>query len=101
MDLHEYCVDTARNAGTGKVFDVLRLPAGCFAKTARKLQRVRNVEHHGHTERTHYRERAKINDEVIVAEARAALRQKDLLAACRLKFFDDILGIPWREKLPF
>src|SRR6202008_4983823 len=82
-----------------KVFDVLRLPAGCFSETARQLKRVRHVEHHGHAERSHDRKRTQIDYEIVVAKTRSALGQHYLFTARALKFLDNVLCVPRREKL--
>src|SRR5688500_4064624 len=101
MDFHEDRIHATCNTGPCEVFDVLRLSAGCFAKSTWELERVGNVEHDGYAERTHDRKGSEIDDEIVVAEARSAFRKQDLLAPGSLQLLDNILRVPRREELSF
>ena len=93
MNFHEDGIDAACNAGPSKVFDVLRLSTRCFPKSARKLKRVRYIEHDRYTERTHDRKRPEINDEIVIPETCTALSEKNLLTARRLHQVKFNLGL--------
>ena len=72
---------------------VLALAAGSVAGPAGQLHGVRRVEHDRISEGAHDRETAHVDDEVIVAEARAALGQQDGLVALRQDLVDDVLHV--------
>src|SRR5687768_447891 len=62
---------------------------------------MRDVKDDGHSEGSHDRKRTKIDDQVVITETCSALSQQDLVAACPLEFFNDILRVPRSEKLSF
>src|SRR3546814_15947701 len=58
--------------------DELALAAAAAALPARQLYRVGGVEHHRAAGVAHYRQRAHVADQVVVAEAGAALADHDV-----------------------
>ena len=81
VHLEEHAVDAGRDAGRRQRLDVLRQAGRDAVAAARQLQAVRDVEHHRHALLAHDRERAHVDDEVVVAEARAALGDDDARVA--------------------
>ena len=65
------------------------------------LHTVRGVEDHRVTEFTHNRQRSHVDDEVAVAECRAAFGEHDVVIAGGFHFRDGVLGISRREELAF
>src|ERR1043165_6286 len=99
VDFHEDGVHAAGDSRARERFDVLRLPARCTPQSARQLQAVRHVEDDGDAETAHDRKRAHVNDEVVVAEAEAALREQEFLAPGGARLLDDVARVPGREEL--
>src|SRR5437764_6186212 len=99
VNFHEDGVNAARDSGPCERFDVLRLPARCTPQTAGQLEAVRHVEDDGRAETSHYGERAHVNDEVVVAEREAALREQKFFAAGGARLLDDVARVPGREEL--
>ena len=83
MDFHEHAVDAGGDAGRGHRLDELRLARRDAVARARQLQAVRDVVDDGIAERAHDRKRAHVDDEVVVAEAEAALGDDDAVIAGR------------------
>src|SRR5439155_10644722 len=79
----------------------LRLTAGALALTAGKLQAMRDVENNRHAKSLHDGKGAKVDDEIVVAERRAALRQHAAFVSRLAHLVDDVLHLPWRQKLSF
>src|ERR1043165_407166 len=100
VDFHEDGVHAAGDSRARERFDVLRLPARCTPQSARQLQAVRHVEDYGDAETAHDRKRAHVNDEVVVAEAEAALCEQEFLAPGGACLLDDVARVPGREELP-
>ena len=80
-------------------FDVLRQPGGHAIARARKLQAVSHVEDDGVTQLAKHRQRAHIDDQIVVPEADAALRDEDRLVALAGDLRDDVLHVLRCEKL--
>src|ERR1041384_4029948 len=99
MNFHEYAVDSTRNSRTRKVFDELRITAARRTQPARPLKAVGHVVNHRITEASHDRHSAEINDQVVVAEARAALGDHHALVALRGGFLNCMLLSVRREEL--
>ena len=83
VDLHEHAVHAGRDAGRRHRLDVLGLAGGDAVPAAGQLQAVGDVVDDGIAERAQHREGAHVDDEVVVAEAEAALGDDDV-ASCRL-----------------
>src|SRR5438093_4582407 len=81
VDLHEEGVDPHRHRRPRQRLHVLSLAARPGALTTGKLHRVGCVEHHGVAEGAHDRQAPEIDDQVVVAEARAALGEQEVLTA--------------------
>ncbi len=64
-----------------------------------QLHRVRGVEDHGIAEFAHDRQAPEVHHEVVVAEARPALRQQDVLAPRGANLLDDIAHVARGEEL--
>src|SRR5579862_43581 len=60
---------------------------------------MRGVENHGAAGIPHHREAAHVHDEVVVAEAEAALANHDLLVARALRLLDHVAHLPGRQEL--
>ena len=73
VHFHEHRVDAGGHAGGGERLDVLREAGGDAVAGARQLQAVRDVEDDGVAELAQHGKRAHVHDEVVVAEADAAL----------------------------
>ena len=82
MDFHEHAVHAGADAGAGHRLDELRLAGRDAVAGARELQAVRDVVDDGVAERPQDRKRAHVDDQVVVAEAEAALGD-DHVACCR------------------
>src|SRR4030095_11100313 len=79
--------------------DVLALASRTRALPAWQLHRVGGVEDHRHAEALHHAEPAEVDDQVVVAEARAALGEEHVLAASGPELLDHVLHVPRRHKL--
>jgi hypothetical protein len=66
----------------------------------RQLHRMRRIENH-RRKLAHDRQRTHIDDEIVVAETRSALREKNLRVARIAAFLDRVPHIPRRDKLAF
>ena len=99
MDFEKYAVDAGRDACRRERLDVLGEPRGDAVAAAGELQAVRHVEHDRHALRPHHRKRAHVDDEIVVAEARAALGDDDPRVARVDRLCDRMLHIVRREKL--
>ena len=82
VHFHEHAVDAGGDAGRGHRLDELRLAGGDAVAGAGQLQAVRHVVDDRIAERAQHRERAHVDDQVVVAEAEAALGDDDA-AGCR------------------
>jgi len=100
VDFEEEAVDAGGDGGAGEERDELGLAAADSVGGRRLLDRVRGIENHGR-ELAHEGKRAKINDEVVVAERRAALREEDALVACGADLFDAMMHVPRGNELAF
>ena len=58
------------------------------------------IDDHGIARLSHQRQALHINHEGVIAEARPALRQHDVIIAAFGDLIGNILHIPWREELP-
>ena len=61
---------------------------------------MRSVKDHGVAKAAHDGQRTHIDDEIVVPEARPALRQQDALAAALMDLVHDVAHIVRREELP-
>ncbi len=89
-----------RDAAARERRDELALTAGRAAGSAGELGAVRRVEDHRVPEAAHHVEGAQVADEIVVAEARAALRHHHLVIAAGGGLGDHVLHLPRREELP-
>lgn len=99
MDLHEKAVDTSRRRRARKSSGVFTLAAGTSSLAARQLKAVGHVENNWIAEGAHYRERPEVDDEIVIAECRAALGQHQFFVSRGGKLADNILHVPRRQKL--
>src|SRR5438067_1228950 len=94
-------VDAGRHARRCERLDVLREAGRDPVAGARQLQAVRDVEHHRNASLAHHRKRAHVDDEIVIAEAGAALGDDNARVPCidDLGYgMDDVAGC---EKLTF
>src|SRR3954471_23723875 len=99
MGLHEHAGYTGRNRRAREHRDELALPAGGGALPAGKLHRMRGIEHHREAGVAHRSEAAHVDDQVVVAEAEAALADEKLLVAGARRLLHHVLHFPGREEL--
>src|SRR5262245_28891829 len=99
MHFHEQTIDTRRDAGACEMRNVLRLTTGALTLSAGKLQAVRDIENDRATQRSHDGKRPKIDNQIVVAERRAALCEQKPLTADLARLIHDILHFPRREEL--
>ena len=81
VHLHEHGIDAGGHAGRGQRLDVLRQAGGDAVSGSGQLQAVRDVEDDGVAELAQHRKRAHVHDQVVVAEADAALGDQHGLVA--------------------
>ena len=100
MHFDEQPIDARRDGRRRERLDVFRLPGRDAVACARQLQAVRRIINDRIAERSQHRKRAHVDDQVVVAEAEAALGDEHL----RVARFDDlgnrVLHVGGREKLP-
>ena len=89
MDFDEESIDAGGDGGAGEQRDELGLAAADSVGGGRLLHGVRGVKDDGR-ELAHDGERAEVDDEVVVAEGRAALGEEDTLVAGGADFFDAV-----------
>ena len=100
VDFHEHRIDAGGDAGRRQRLDVLRQAGGDAVAGARQLQAVRDVEDDGVAELAQHRKRAHVHDQVVVAEADAALGDEDRLVALGRDLGDDVPHVARRQELP-
>src|SRR4051812_15838460 len=100
MHFEEHAVDTRGDAGGCERLDEFRLAGGDTVAAARQLQAVRHIEDDGHAERAHHRKRTHVDDEIVVAEARAALGDRHARIAGIDDLRDRMLDVVRGEELP-
>ncbi len=99
-------VDACRHRRASEQRDELRLPTayGLSVVVAMRgrgqLHGVSGVENHGR-ELPHDGERAHVDHQIVVAEARAALGDEDALVAGSATLFDGVPHVPGRDELAF
>ena len=101
VDLHEDAVDSGGNSRRRHRLDVFGLSGSDAVAGAGQLQAVRDVVDHRVAERAQHRKGAHVHDQVVVAEARAALGDDDLLVAGGGDLGDDVAHVGRREELSF
>src|SRR5690606_20147244 len=99
VGFHEDAGDADGHGGAGEHRHEFALAAGLAAGAAGQLHGVGRVEHHRAAGVAHHRQRAHVADQVVVAEARAALAGHDLLVAGGLRLVGDVLHLPRRQEL--
>src|SRR5438093_375869 len=97
MGLEEQAVHAARNRRAHQRKGELPLAAGLRA--ARPLEAVGRVVDHRPAEAAHDDEPAHVHDQVVVAEARAALGEQDALAARERELLDRLRQVAGRQEL--
>src|SRR5262249_54701669 len=97
--LEEDRVDTDRHRGARQRANELSLSPGRRSLTARQLHAVAGVVHHGVPEPRHHRQAAHVGDQIVVAEAGAALRDQQLAIAGRGEFLEQRSHVPGGEEL--
>ena len=99
VDFQEDAVDAGRDARRRHRLDELGLAGGDAVAGAGQLQAVRDVVDHRVAERAQHRKGAHVDDEVVVAEAEAALGDDDLLVAGGRDLLDGVAHVGRREEL--
>src|SRR5690606_2998475 len=99
MGFHEEAGHAGRDRRARQHRDELALAAAGAALPARQLHRVGGVVDHRAAGVAHHRQRAHVADQVVVAEAGAALAHHDLIVAGRLRLFHHRLHVPRRLEL--
>ena len=104
VDLHEYAVHAGGDGSAGEKWDEFGLPAAdgvvAFGGSGGELDRMGCIENHWR-ELAHDGQRAHIDDQVVVAEAGAALGDEDAIVAGRASFLNHVLHVPGGEELAF
>ena len=98
MDFEKEAVDAGGDGGAGEERNELRLAATDTVGCRGLLYGMRAVEDDG-GERAHGRKTAKIYYQIVVAEAGAALGEKDATVAGGTNFFDGVGHVPWGDEL--
>ena len=101
MGFHEQAGDADGHRRARQHRHEFALTAAAVALPARQLHRMGGVEHHRAAGVAHHREAAHVADQIVVAEAGAALTDHDVVVAGGLGLFDDGLHIPRRQELAF
>src|SRR5256885_3602268 len=99
MGLHEDTRNASPDRRPRQHGNELALAARGGALPAGQLHRVGGIEHDRAAGVAHRGEPAHVEDEVVVAEAEAALADEDLLVAGASRLLDDVLHLPGREEL--
>jgi hypothetical protein len=79
---------------------VLALAAGRCAAPAGLLHGMSRIEHHGTLRRAQDRERAHVDDEIVVAERDTALTDEQSVITRGARLVDDVRHFPGGKKLP-
>ncbi len=88
-----------RHRGTRERLRKFPLPARALPRAARELETMSDIKNNRMTERPYDRNSAKIDHKIIVTERGAPFRYENIPISRRDEFLDDILDIPWGEKL--
>ena len=99
VHLEKHAVDAGGDARRCQRLDVLRQARRHAVAAARQLQAVRDVEDDRDAQLAHDRKRAHVHDEVVIAEARAALGHDDARVARLDDLGDRVLHVVGREEL--
>src|SRR5881296_532644 len=99
MNLHKEAINTGGNASSRKMRNVLRLPTRALPLSAGELQTLSHVKHHRAFQTLHNGKAAEIDHKIVVSERHATLRQQQSIVARLAHFLDDVLHLPWRQKL--
>lgn len=100
VDFEEDAVDAGGDGGAGEDGDELGLSAGDSVGGGGCLDGVRAVKYDG-SERAHDRQRSHVDDEIVIAEAGAALGEEDSGVAGGGDLFDCVLHVFRRDELAF
>ena len=100
VDFEEEAVDACGDCGAREEGDELGLAAADAVGRRGLLHGVCGIEDDGR-ERAHDGEGAEIDDEVVVAEGRAALGEEDAFIAGRAYLFEAVGHVPWGDELAF
>ena len=100
VDFEEEAVDAGGDSGAGEQRNELRLAAADAVGRRGLLHGVGAVKDDGR-ERAHDGERAEIDDQIVVAEAGAALGEEDALVAGGADLFDGVAHVPGGDELAF
>ena len=99
MRLDEKTRDARRNRRTRQHRHEPSIAARRCPLPARLLHRMRRIENDRRTCLRHLRQRPHVDDERVVAEARAAFGDQHVWISRTGNFRDDVLHVPRREKL--
>ena len=99
MDFHEESVDPGAGRRARQIRNHFALPARRRPVSSGKLHAVRRVENDRIAETPHDGERAHIDDEIVIAERRAAIRHRQIRIARFLHFFNHIFHVLGRQEL--
>src|SRR5688572_27240993 len=81
MNFHEHAIHAGGDARLRHRLDVFGKAGADAVAPAGQLQAVRHVEHHGIAEAAQHRERARVDDEIVIAERRPALGDEHVAVA--------------------
>ncbi len=98
MDFDEEAVDASCNSGAREQRNVLWLAPADAVGRGRLLHGVGGIENNGR-EPVHDGERAKVDDQVVVAESRAALGEEDAIIARGANLFKAVAHVPRGNEL--
>src|SRR6266481_2809606 len=98
VDLKEDAVDACSHRGASEHRDELRLPPANAVACRGGLHRMGPIEDHW-CEAPQDRQRAHIDDKIVVTEAGAALGQRDARIAALTNLLDSVAHVPRRDEL--
>jgi hypothetical protein len=98
VDFQEDAIDAGGDGGACEDGDELGLAAGDSVSGGGRLDGMRAVEDDGR-ERSHDRERPHVYDEIVIAEAGAALGEEDAVVPGGGDLFDGVLHVLGRDEL--
>src|SRR5262245_21295507 len=100
MDLHKQSVDTTGDSRSRQMLDIFRLPVCCITQTSGQLEGMGDIEDDRIAEALHNRNRAHIDDQVIISKTRAAFSDNNFAPPTGFELFDDVADLPGCEELP-
>src|SRR5580658_9074365 len=93
MDLHENPIESTCGPGPRHIFNKIGIPSAACAQASRPLEAVSNVVNKRISESPHYRKPAKVDHQIVIAEARAALGHYNPRVALGRCLINDVLHV--------